>query len=145
MRSRFGAKADGQLVPDTLVRPVLHLLGQRHVDVIAAARFRPHRSQHKAALVVRIDQLVITLRHIGQDAQPAERIDPLELLADAGRNRLAAGAVEPVTARNKAAVDTIFQPALLIGDIGAVAIHVAQRDILRLVNNFQPAPHAGVH
>src|SRR5690606_27262327 len=38
VRRNLGAKAQRQLIPDALVRPVLKLLGERNVHIIAAAR-----------------------------------------------------------------------------------------------------------
>ena len=58
-------------------RPVGHVLVDRHLQVVAAARRRAHGAQRKAALVVGVDQLVVDGRHVGQDAEPAERIDAL--------------------------------------------------------------------
>ena len=79
VRGRFGSEADRQLVPDPLVGPVLDLVGQRHVDVIAAARRAAHAGKREAAFVVGVDQFVIARRHIGQDAEPAERIFALDI------------------------------------------------------------------
>ncbi len=62
-----------------LVRPVAStIVVERALHVIAAARGRAHGAEREAARVVGIDQLVADRRRIRQDAEPAERIDPLE-------------------------------------------------------------------
>lgn len=43
--------------------------------IIAAAPLRPHRLQRKAMFMIGVDQLMLGWRHIGQYAQPSERID----------------------------------------------------------------------
>ena len=78
-----------ELVPDPLVGPVLDLLVEAALDVVAAAGRRAHRGEREAALVAGVDQLVRARRHVGQDAEPAERIDALERPADATPARLA--------------------------------------------------------
>jgi hypothetical protein len=112
MFAGIGAEADRQFVPDAFVAPVLDLLGQRHVHVIAAARVAAHRGEREAAFVVGVDQFVVARRHVGQDAQPAERIDPFEFARGAGRDRLARRAVEAVAAGDEARVERWSAPSL---------------------------------
>ena len=83
------SEADGEFVPDPLVRPVFDFLIQRNLNVIPAARHRAHRSKGEAARMVRIDEFMIARRHIGENAEPAERIDALIFAASLCRYRLA--------------------------------------------------------
>ena len=55
--------------------------------------------------MVGVDQLVVGRRHLGQHAQPAERILPLEGLQRAFRDGPAADAVIAVAAGDEVAVD----------------------------------------
>ncbi|MCY1299772.1 hypothetical protein D9M70_493130 [compost metagenome] len=67
-----------QLVPEALVGPVLDLFVQRALNVVAAARLRAHRAQCETTRMVGVDEFVIDRRHVGEDAEPAERIDLFE-------------------------------------------------------------------
>jgi hypothetical protein len=70
-----------QLVPEALVAPVFHLVVDRALHVVAAARHAAHGAQREAALAVAVDDGVRRhRRHVGQHAQPAEGVDLLELL-----------------------------------------------------------------
>jgi p-hydroxybenzoate 3-monooxygenase len=67
-----------QFVPECVVAPVFDLVLERTLHVVARARGRAHRAQREATFVIRVDQLVRNRRRVGQDAEPAERIDLLE-------------------------------------------------------------------
>ena len=95
---------------------------------------RAGRDQREAALVVGVDQLVRGRRRLGQDAEPAERIDPEVVLAHAAfRNGRAADAVAAVAAGDEVAGEFLVL-ALLGGeaDLGLVGGHVLQAGRLGL-------------
>ena len=92
-----------------------------------------------------IDQLVAAGRHLGQHAQPAERVDPLELAKGAGRHRAAARPVRAVGADDEVAVEPLLAPLVSKADAGAVAVEVQRSDILRLVKTRGPERGMGVH
>ena len=71
---RLRRQAAAQLVPEALVGPVLDPVVERALHVVAAAVRRAHRAERKAASMIGIDQLAVGRRHLGQHAQPAERI-----------------------------------------------------------------------
>ena len=81
-RCVFGPEPHREFLPEPFVWPVLDLFVQRDLHVAAAARERAHRGQRETAFVVRIDDLVMAGRHFRHDAEPAEGIDALEMLAD---------------------------------------------------------------
>src|ERR1700688_3954111 len=84
-----------QFVPELLVRPLVDMIVERTLHVVAAAVHRAHRAKRKSPRVVRVDQFVADWRRLRQDPEPAERIDPLEGL---DRRRLYAGAADAVEA-----------------------------------------------
>ncbi|MOA34691.1 hypothetical protein D3C78_1560790 [compost metagenome] len=127
-------KTTADFVPEALVAPVLRPVIQRTLDVIAAARVRPHGTESKTTRVVGIDELMVDGRHVSQNAEPAERIDLLEFLDRALRHRFAADPVEAVAAGDEIAIDTVGYAVFLIGDIGAGAIEIMRLDIRCIVN-----------
>ncbi|MNG12254.1 hypothetical protein D3C84_958530 [compost metagenome] len=66
-----------ELVPEALIGPLFDLVGQRHLQVVAATGQRALAAQDEAAVVVGVDQFMVDRWGIGQQAQPAERIDSL--------------------------------------------------------------------
>src|SRR5690606_26730609 len=81
-RQRVGdvfGQATAQLVPEALVRPVLDLLVQAALDVVAAAGGRAHGTQGEAARMVRIDQLVEGGWNVREQTEPAEGPDLFEI------------------------------------------------------------------
>src|SRR5690606_28473284 len=96
-----------QLVPEAAVAPVLHFLGQRHLQVVAAAAAAAHAAQREAARMPRVDQLVVDGRGVGQQPQPAEGIHALVFGQHARRDAAAADAVEAVAAGDVVAFDAL--------------------------------------
>src|SRR4029079_19534517 len=88
-------RAQAQLVPDPLLRPVADVLVVRRLHEVARELGRPEREEREAALVVRIHELVHRRRDPREDAEPAERILALER---SRRHRAATYAVESVAA-----------------------------------------------
>ena len=84
-------------------------------------------------------------RRLGQDAEPAERIDPLEgldrLRLDAG----AADAVKAVAAGDEVAGDLVGDAVLDVGDARMVGVEIVRLDVGRLVDRGQPGRLARVH
>jgi hypothetical protein len=66
-----------EFFPEALVRPGLDVLGETALEVVAAARRRAHRAEREAERMPDVDQLVGNRRRVGQNAEPAERIDAL--------------------------------------------------------------------
>ena len=106
---------------------------------------RAHRAQRKAARIIDIDQLVIDRRGIGQQAQPAERIDPLIGFQDIGGNRTAADAVEPITTGHHIAGHFVFHPVLAVADNRTRAVETGQADIFGVINRGGSACRACIH
>ncbi|MPN29304.1 hypothetical protein SDC9_176756 [bioreactor metagenome] len=113
-------------VPEALVRPVLDLLVQANLDVVAAAGVRTHRAQRKAALVVGVDQFFVHRRRVGQEAQPAEGIDALVFLELVARHRGTRSPVVAVAAGDVVAVDDGLLAVLVEFQLG-LAVQVADR------------------
>ena len=134
-----------QLVPEPLVRPLVDVILERTLQVIAAAVHRAHGAERKASLVVGVNQFVVDRRRLRQDAEPAERIDPLEGL---DRRRLDAGAadaVEAVAAGDEIAVDLAGHAVLDIGDARTVGVEIMRLDVGGLIDRGQPRGLARVH
>src|SRR5260370_1223991 len=72
-----GTEAPAQLVPEARVGPFVELLGERALDVVAAAGAAAHAAQGEAARMVDVDQLLRHWRDVREHAEPAERVDLL--------------------------------------------------------------------
>src|ERR1700722_15471362 len=99
-----------QFLPEALIRPGFDILREAALDVIAAARRRAHRAERKAKRMTNIDQLVGNRRRVRQDAEPAERIDPLMRSNRGRRQGLAADAGKAVAAGDEIAQKLLFLP-----------------------------------
>ena len=87
MRARHVlAEATLELGPEALVAPLFDAIVDRTLHVAAHARRRAHAREREAALGVRVDQFVPCRRHVGQDAEPTERIDALVDVEHVGGN-----------------------------------------------------------
>src|SRR5271165_4573645 len=71
--ARLAVEAQPELVPETLVRPCIDILGEAALEVIAAARRRAHRAERKAELVTHVDQFLRDRRRVGKKPKPTER------------------------------------------------------------------------
>jgi hypothetical protein len=96
-------EAPAQLVPETRVAPAGRLLLDRDLHVVAAEVARAHGAERKAALMMRVDELVGDGRGLRQHAEPAEGIDALEGGERLGGDAAAADAAEAVAARDEIA------------------------------------------
>jgi hypothetical protein len=74
---------------------------------------------------------MIARRHIGEHAEPAERIDALERLQHVGRHRVARGTVKAVAARDEVAIEPMCDAVLRPGQRWAV-LDIVERDAFRL-------------
>jgi len=70
-RGRLRIEPAAQLVPEFSIGPLLDLVAQRALQVVAAARMRAHAAQGETALVLDVDQLVRDRRRVREQAQPA--------------------------------------------------------------------------
>ena len=85
--------------------------------------------------MVGVDQLVGERRNLGEDSQPAERIDALVRADGIGRHALPADAVEAVTAGDEVAVDVVGNAAAGERHARPVRVDAFDRDLLRLVEH----------
>ena len=58
---RQRVEAQSNFVPETLLGPVLDPVGQRDLDLVAAAGRRAHRGEREAARAVRVNQFVAAM------------------------------------------------------------------------------------
>src|SRR6185436_12405035 len=79
----------------------------RSLHVVATARATAHAAQREAAFVVEVDQLVRHRRHVGQQPEPAERINLLVQPEAIRRHAGAAHAVKTVAAGDEVAFDRV--------------------------------------
>jgi hypothetical protein len=141
----IGRNTARQLAPEPVVGPVGHVLVGIDLEVVAAAGPRAHGAEGEAALVVAVDQLGIDRRRIGEDAEPSERIDPLEGVEHLRRDGLAAHAVEAVAPGNEIARDLVRLPALAVAQPRPLASDPVEAHILSLVDNLGAGGGMGVH
>ena len=128
-------QAAAEFVPEGVVRPILDLVVDIALDVIARPGHRAHRAQGKAARGVRIDDFMRHRPRIGQQAKPAERID-LFIGGDRGfRHGTAADPVIAVTAGDEVAVDPVSDSVLGIGDPGMRRVDIVNGDVGGLVDS----------
>src|SRR5690606_8878533 len=106
-----------ELLPEHVVRPVLDLVGQRDLQVVAASCAAAHRAEREAARAGDVDQLVVDRRRIREEPQPAEWIDLLVLANRILRHARAADAVEAVAAGDEVAIEAMLAAVLAIGDV----------------------------
>jgi len=138
------AEAVPQLGPDPVIGPPLDLLVGRHLQIQPADLGCAHRVQREAVLVPGVDELVRGRRHGGQDAEPGVRVPALGHRHQAGRHRIAADAVEPVTASERVAGD--FVPGSRgVGEAehGLVGIELADLGVRHLELDHGPGREPG--
>ena len=141
----FGSKTDGEFIPQPVVAPVFDTLGQRDVDIIAAASLGSHRRERKTAFVVGVNQFVMARRNIGQNPEPTERVNPLELRCRARWNAFARWSVIAVATCDESRVNPVLGSVFGVSDKRRIAFDVMQRDIRGLVYHFKPARRCRIH
>src|SRR5207302_2743447 len=132
-----------QLVPEALVRPLVDMVVERALHIVAAAVGRTHGAERKSARVVGIDQLGADRRGFRQDAEPAERIDPLVGLDCRWVYAGAADAMKTVAAGDEVAFDLVGHAVLDVADARAVAIEIERLDIGGLIDGGETRGLAG--
>src|SRR5690606_5634520 len=141
----FLRQARLEFVPEALVGPVFDLVAQRHLQVVAAAGQRALAAEHEAALVVGVDQFVVDRRGVGQQAEPAERVDALVFGQHALGNALAGHTVEAVATGDVITVDAVGLAVLLVSDVGLGTLEFVQLDVAGGVDDGRAAGSAGIH
>src|SRR3546814_4784930 len=109
----------------TLFRSVGRVLVGLHLHVVAAELRPAQRAEREAAVVARVDQLVVHWWRRRQHAQPAEGIDALEGVQALRRDGQAADAVEAVAADDEVAVDPLRRAVLDDGQISSSGEHTS--------------------
>ena len=92
-----------------------------------------------------VDELVANGGHLGEEAEPAERIDPLEGFDRLRGDCLARGPVEAVAPDDEVGVQAVGLPALLVGDPRLRPPEVARRDVRGVVDRRRSVCLALVH
>src|SRR6476661_9199448 len=110
-----------------------------------AALHRAHGAERKAAGMVGIDQLVADRRRLGQNTEPAERIDPLELLDRRSRNAGAADSVKAVAAGDEVAIERVGDAVLDPGYARVTAVEIVRLHILGLVDGSKAGGFPRIH
>ena len=105
---------------------------------------RTHAAQCETTLVVGIHELVRYRLHIGDDAEPAERIDAFVRVERIPGDARPAHAVVPVTARDEIALDLLRAPLTDERDPGTIAAEVVDRDVGRFVAHVTAGGHPGI-
>ncbi len=96
---RVRIQPPSQLFPERRIAPLRHLVAERHLQVVTAARATAHRAQRETARAAHVDELIAHRRRFREQAKPAEGID---LLVFTRRARGQAGATHTVEAvRNR--------------------------------------------
>ncbi|MCY1407277.1 hypothetical protein D9M71_225730 [compost metagenome] len=95
--------------------------------------------------MVGVDEFLVDRRGIGQQAQPAERIDPLVLGQHTLRDALARHAVEAVATGDVVTLDAVGLAVLLEGDVGLLALELMQLHVGGRVDDAGTAGRAGIH
>ena len=141
----FGIQAVAHLGPEGVVAPVLHLVGQRHLQVVAAAGVAAHAAQRKAPVGVGVDQLVRHGLHIGQQAQPAKGVHAFVGADGAFGHAGAAHAVVAVAACDEVAGEGVRLAVFLVRDAGCGAVKVVHLHVGGFVHGGQACSGTGVH
>ncbi len=134
-----------QFVPEPLVRPLVDMVVERALQVVAAAVGRTHGAKREAARMVDIDQFIGDRRRLRQNPEPAEWIDPLKRL---DRRRFYAGAadaVKAVAAGDEVACDLMADAVLVVGDARMVGVEIMRLDVGGLIDGGEAGGLARVH
>src|ERR1700676_2848642 len=134
MVDRLLVEALFQFIPEPFVRPLIDVIVERALYVIAAAVHRAHGANRKAPRRVRVDQFLADRRRLRQDPEPAERIDPFERL---DRRRLYAGAanaVKTVAAGDEIAIDLVRDAVLDVSDARMIGVKIVRLDVGGFIN-----------
>ena len=111
---------------------MLDRLVGRHLKIEPRDLRRAHAEQRKPALVARVDELVAGRRRLGEDPEPAERVDAFVDVQHAIRNRRTADAVKSIAAGDEIAVHLVFGVAMPEAKHRAGRVERADRHVLGL-------------
>ena len=95
--------------------------------------------------MVGVDQLLMHRRGVGKDAQPAERIHPLEFLKYPSRNGLSRYAMEAIAACDVIARQALRAALMLEGQVRALALELVQLHLAGVVQGDGAAGLACLH
>jgi len=140
-----GIKARFQFIPEACVGPLLDRIGKGTLDVTTAARGRAHAAKGESAFVIDVDEFFRHRRRVGQQSDPAERIDPFIISYGAFRYAGATYAVETVTAGDEVASEFARLTILAIPHPGVVCIEVKNFDVTCFINSHCAACLACIH
>src|SRR5690606_2378589 len=103
------------------------------------------RAQREAPRMVRIDQFVAHRRHLGDDAEPAERIDALIDLKALAFDGLARRAMRAVASGNEVAVDAMLDTILLVGQVWPVAVEIVRLHVAVFIDRGAAGLRPPIH
>src|SRR3546814_19806015 len=106
----------------TLFRSVGRVLVGLHLHVVAAELRPAQRAEREAAVVARVDQLVVHWWSRRQHAQPAQGIDAIEGVQALRRDGLEAGSVKAVAADEEVAIQQRRRAVLEEGSTRAAPV-----------------------
>ncbi len=84
----------------------------------------------------RVDQLFMYRRRVGENPQPAERINPLEHFQAVRRNRLPRHAMETVATGDVVTIESIRFAVLVEGDKGFSGFHAVGYDVAGFIDRL---------
>src|SRR5689334_15748231 len=141
----LAVEAATQLVPKGGIAPLLGVIVERALDVVTSTRRRAHGAQRKAALVVRVDQLVRYRRRVGEDAEPAERVDALVGGDAIFRNARAAHAVVAVAPGDEVALQPMLAAVLAPRHARRGGVEIVRSNLVRFVDRRAAEIAARIH
>ena len=141
----FRVQSIAQFIPEGFVRPLIEMVGQRHLQVVAATRATALRAQRKSSRTIHINEFLMDRRGVGQYTQPAKGVDLLKLLNRLAGNARSANAMKSVATRNEVTLDGLGNPILDEGHAWVVAIKVMDLHRLRFVVRCESCGFACLH
>ena len=132
------AEPDLQLLPDALVRPLGDVLVGPALQVETAQLGGAQAEQREAALVMRVDELVVRRRDRGQDPEPAERVLAREGPQNAVGNRRPADAVKTVAPSDDVALEHLLAALVAESDPRLLRIDLLDTDVFHLEQQRPP-------
>ena len=134
-----------QLGPEGVIRPLLGLVVERALNVVAAAHLAALAAECETALVVDIDQLVRDRRHVSQHAQPAKGVNLFVQRDRAGRHGRATDAMETVAAGDEIGLNPVANTVLEVAHAGLRAVKSLDYHLIGVVHGGLARHTAGVH
>ena len=141
----FRVQTIAKFIPEGFIRPLIQMVGQRHLQVITATRATPLRAQRKTSRTIDVNEFLMDRRGIGQHTQPAKGVDLLKLLNRLAGNARSANAMKSVATRNEVTLDGLGNPVLNESHAWVVAIEVMDLHRLRFVVRCESCGFACLH